>query len=142
MKSQKQMGHFIGWKFGVPVRILNIRGVQVQHFMYLIDETENYFRVMSIAGGFKVLSKTNCSYELIPHKYNYPGGANEPRYPICESPGYTAFCNSLNEIVHLEALSTAVYKFVSMSAATITIDGKTIELSAETTAELKKKLGV
>ncbi len=146
MKSQKEMGHFIGWKFGVLVRIYerNPGGVNYPEYeeARLIEENGKTFIIMYNDQKLGYRSKQNFHYELIPHKYNYPGETNEPRYPICESPEYTAYCNYLNEMVHLEALTTKTYKFVSIPVATLNIDGKTIELSAETTAELKKKLEI
>ena len=143
MKSQKEMGHFIGWKFGVPVRILNIRSVQIDDFMYLIDETKSYFTAMSRAGNAEVFSKSNRSYELIPHIICET--AFSPRYPVCQSPERIAYCNSgigepqMAQIDSCDVLSVKLYPAI---AATLNIDGKTIELSAETTAELKKKLEI
>ena len=143
---ENKMNHFIGWKFGVPVKIFNIRGVQVNGFTYLINETKSYFTTISKSGNVEgsaiVYGKTDYYYELIPHKYNYGGGVNKPRYPICESPKYMAFCNSLGDMTRLDVLSVKTHKFAPIFTATLIIDGKTIELSAETTAELKKKLGV
>ncbi len=146
VKSQKQMGHFVGWKFGVPVKV-NAKCQKDQNAVSgnsrLIDESNSIFIIVVQRGGVVICNKDYYSYELIPHRYNYSGGSNEPRYPICISPKFTAFCNSLNEIVHLEALFTKTHKFVPIPpAATITIDGKTIELSAETTANFKEQLGI
>ena len=135
VKSQKQMGHFIGWKFGVPVRIVNTKGVQINHFTYLIDETNLYFIVMNKAGDTEVFSKSNRSYELIPHKYS----TFSPRYPVLRNSLETVFCNSTGKML---SIGVTIIELKSFPAATLNIDGKTIELSAETTAELKKKLGI
>ena len=134
---ENKMNHFIGWKFGVPVRILDIRGAQIKHFVYLIDETKLYFIGMDKVGNVEVFSKSNRSYELIPHKAGVVSG---PRYPVCQSTFNAAYCNAdesgMNKLgIHYEQLEP-------VSIAILNIDGKTIELSAETTAELKKKLGV
>ncbi len=140
MKSQKEMNHFIGWKFGVPVRILNIRSVQIDDFMYLIDETKSYFTAMSRAGNAEVFSKSNRSYELIPHTVC---GAFNPRYPVCQNSKRTAYCNSNigeQQMTQIDSNSTSDIKLYP--TATLNIDGKIIELSAETTAELKKKLEI
>ena len=145
MKSQKEMNHFIGWKFGIPVKVVAKNQADqriASGEARLVDEDANYFSIIRRNGEVRVRNKQNFYYELIPHKYNYPGDTNKSRYPICESPEYTAYCNCLNEMVHLEALTTKTYKFVPIPVATLNIDGKTIELSAETTAELKKKLGI
>ncbi len=141
MKSQKEMGHFIGWKFGVPVKILNTRGVHINDFMYLIDETTLHFMAMSIAGNVEVYSKSNRSYELIPHIVCH--AAFSPRYPVCQSPKRIAYCNSgIGKPQMAQIDSCDVISVKPFPVATLNIDGKTIELSAETTAELKKKLGV
>ncbi len=142
MKNLKQMGHFIGWKFGVPVRVSSHNfSLPYTEQVLLISENDNSFTVM-FTNFIKQYTKEVYQYELIPHRYNYPGGANKPRYPVCESLGHTTFCNSLNKMDHLDTLPTKIYKFSPIPIATLIIDGKTIELSAETTAELKKKLGV
>ena len=139
---ENKMGHFIGWKFGVPVRIFNIRGVEICSLEYLIDESEKYFRVLGVSGEPELHSKANRTYELIPHKYSSQFIGNfkySPRYPVCQAPGYTAFCNGDDTINILDA---GKVKLQSMLTATITIDGKTIELSAETTANFKEQLGI
>ncbi|KKK69625.1 hypothetical protein LCGC14_2932160 [marine sediment metagenome] len=137
MVSQKQMSHFIDWKFGVPVRILNIRGAQVHGFSYLVNETKRYFTTVDRDGNFDTCSKVNRSYELIPHKY----GAFSPRYPVLQNSSETVFCNSAEEILSIGVTMLPMKPYL-LPTATFNIDGKTIELSAETTAELKRKLGV
>ncbi len=135
MKSQKEMGHFIGWKFGTPVRIFNINGVQTDDFVYLINETKMYFTVMSKAGNVEVFSKSNRSYELIPYKYS----AFSPRYPVCSSPDFTAYCNARFQMTTLDSTSQKLQQYPTVTFA---IDSITIKFSAETTAELKKELGI
>ena len=134
---ENKMGHFIGWKFGVPVRVSsrNFSQPYTETLVLLIQETNNTFTV-SFENFIKKYSKEIYCYELIPYKY---GDVMSPRYPVCLSPNYTAYCNSRADMTILDSTPKPFYKYPT---ATLTIDGKTIELSAETTAEWKKKLGV
>ena len=135
MKSQKEMGHFIGWKFGVPVKVSSCHySVPYTEQVLLIRETDFNFTVQFMF-FIKEYDKRYYYYELIPHK----AGGLGPRYPICSNPNYTAYCNGGGVIQELDCLKTSSLK--PYSVATLNIDGKTIELSAEITAELKKKLG-
>ncbi len=137
MKSQKQMNHFIGWKFGVPVKV-HLQCAEDAITGWLIQETENYFRILNSNSGITSFNKLRYYYELIPYK---AGVVKGPRYPVCQSTVNAAYCNAdeagMTKLgVHYEHLKPII------SIATLNIDDKTIELSAETTAELKKKLGV
>ena len=138
VKSQKEMNHFIGWKFGVPVKVqaqLQRHQKEVSCDVKLIYEENKYFVVINYIGGVIVCDKDYYSYELIPHKY----GAFSPRYPVLQSPSETVFCNSTEE---MSTTGCTMLELKPYPTATLNIDGKTIELSAETTAELKKKLEI
>ena len=143
-KVQKQrkgnsMNHFIGWKFGVPVIVTaKYQGNQdaVRGEVRLIDENDSTFIIVHHLGGAFVCVKEHYEYELIPHRYS----SFSPRYPVCQTPDFTSFCNGGHKMNLLD--TTRSKHLQPYSTATLTIDGKTIELSAETTAELKKKLGV
>lgn len=139
------MGHFINWRFGVPVKVFQC-GQQIGNNdnWLLINETKNMFITVNpdtlyIRSFYKipVPGISQAYYELIPHKYN----TFSPRYPVCQTSDYTAFCYDGDEITILDAGKVKLTPY-SDSVIVLTIDGKTIELSAETTAELKKKLGV
>ena len=138
---ENKMGHFIDWKFGVPVKVAakNHRDqAAVSGEIRLIDEDSSHFVLMNKTRGACVIcNKGDYHYKLTPHKYR----GLSPRYPVCQALEYTAFCNSKNVMAVLDA-GECTLKPYSAPIATLTIDGKTIELSAETTAELKKKLGV
>lgn len=142
MKSQKEMGHFTEWKFGIPVRIYehNPGGYNYPEYeeARLVNEDDKYFIIVFNGGKMGMRSKRNFHYELIPHKYGHLNIFN-PRYPVCQTEHYTAFCNANNKMATLDAGGSELKRY---PAATLNIGGKTIELSAETTAELKKKLGV
>ncbi len=144
MKSQKEMGHFIDWEFGVPVRVQakhQVNQEAVSGEARLIDEDLSTFIIVHGRGGVIVCHKQYYYYELIPHKYGGPsGGAFSPRYPVCSTPNYTAFCNAQNQMTSLDAGKG--YGFKQYSTATLIIDGEIIELSAEIAADLKSKLEV
>ena len=136
---ENKMNHFIGWKFGVPVKVYNRNGIINEG--RLTRESVNSFSIYWTSGGHVNLSKTLFRYELIPYKYEgRSGGVFNPRYPVCQAGRYIAFCNANNQMIALDAGEN--YEFKPYLATTLIIDGKTIELSAETTAELKKKLGI
>ncbi|KKN48382.1 hypothetical protein LCGC14_0653290 [marine sediment metagenome] len=147
MKSQKEMGHFIGWKFGVPVRVYehNPGGVNYPEYeeARLIEENGKIFIIMYSDQKLGYRSKQNFRYELIPHIVCE--AAFSPRYLICQSPERIAYCNSSigePQMAQIDSCDVFSVKLYPAIAATLNIDGKTIELNAETTAELKKKLGV
>ncbi len=134
---ENKMNHFINWRFGVPVRIQNRYNPNSKIESMLIWENDNGFRAITETGPTTYYAKDTFTYELIPYTYD---NVMSPRYPVCHTAkGRTSFCNSGNEMGFLDNTSS---KFDKYSIATLTIDGKIIELSAETTAELKKKLGV
>ncbi len=137
---ENTMSHFIGWKFGVPVRVCALKQENqkaVSGVTKLIYEDNDYFNVTTSNGMCVLCNKSCYYYELIPH--NYSRGIYSPRYPICSNNKGTAFCNAAN---NFNDLGTALGELIPCPAATLNIDGKTIELSAETIAELKKKLGI
>ena len=135
---KNSMGHFINWRFGVPVKVhaqLQEDQEAVSGDVRLIREDGHYFNILTKNGIQVLCNKNFYSYELIPHKYsNYSS-----RYPVCSSPDFTAFCNSRSQMTTFDAVGEKLQPY---PVATPTINGKTIELSAETTAELKKKLGI
>ncbi len=142
MNSQKQkaMGHFIDWKFGVPVKVFAKNQADqdvIRGEGRLTRESSGSFSVYWAAGGHINLLKTKFYYKLIPHK---AGVVTGPRYPVCQSTFNAAYCNA--DEAGMTKLSTHYEQLEPASVATLNIDGKTIELSAETTAELKKKLGM
>ena len=138
---ENKMNHFIGWKFGVPVKIQNRYNPNSKIESMLIWENDNGFRAITEAGPTTYYAKDTFTYELIPYTIC---GTFSPRYPVCQSSKRIAYCNSgigepqMAQIDSCDVFSVKLYPAI----ATLNIDGKTIELSAETTAELKKKLGV
>ena len=132
---ENKMNHFIGWKFGVPVKVYNRNGIINEG--RLTRESVNCFSIYWTSGGHVNLSKTLFRYELIPHKAGVVSG---PRYPVCQSTFNAAYCNA--DESGMSKLGTHYEQLEPVSIATLNIEGKTIELNAETTAELKKKLGV
>ena len=132
------MGHFINWKFGVPVRVSSRNySSPYTNQVLLINEDDDTFTI-TFANFTKQYTKKIYSYELIPHQ-----GCNgmRPRFPVCQNSAFTAYCNGHGIMTELDRGGSG-YKLKPYPTATFNIDGKTIELSAETTAELKKKLGV
>ena len=140
MKSQNQMGHFIGWKFGVPVRVLSKSEGEFPEVEYLIHETANCFRIIHATGGTNWCRKEYFHYKLIPHQAE----GREPAYPVCKNDCNTTYCNArVNGLMSFPVFGgTSNSSVKPVSTATLNIDGRIIELSAEITAELKKKLGV
>ncbi|KKL55656.1 hypothetical protein LCGC14_2253230 [marine sediment metagenome] len=144
MKSQKEMGHFIGWKFGVPVKVYehNPGGVNYPEYeeARLIKENGKTFIIMYSDQRLGYRSKQNFHYELIPHQAE----GREPAYPVCKNDCNTAYCNArVNGLMSFPVFGGTSNNRVKLTPlATLDIDGKIIELSAETTAELKKKLGI
>ncbi len=144
MKSQKEMGHFIGWKFGVPVRIheRNPGGNNYPEYeeARLVNETSEEFVIMFDSGVRGIRDKRYFHYELIPHQAE----GREPAYPVCKNDCNTAYCNTrVNGLMSFPVFGGTSNNRVKLTPlATLNIDGKTIELSAETTAELKKKLEI
>lgn len=135
---ENRMNHFIGWRFGVPVKVQAISEANqdaVRGEVRLIAESSTDFIVVPERGGVVICHKNYFSYELIPYKY----GVCSPRYPVCQSPNFTAYCNSRASMNTLDSTSKKFYRY---PAAVLVIDGKTIELSEETAAEIKKKLGI
>lgn len=141
VKTENKMGHFVGWKFGIPVRVYehNPGGVNYPEYEEgrLVHEYDKGFVIIFDGERLGYRLKHNFHYELIPHK----AGVCEPRYPVCQSNENTAYCNADHD--GMSRLN--VYHkldLVPISTATLTIDGKTIELSAGTTANIKAELGI
>lgn len=139
MKSEKSMGHFNGWQFGVPVRVYEINpgGIQRCVEARLISEADNYFAITFGNMQIGIRNKANFYYELIP--YNCAGYKN--RYPVCLTPGESVYCNYSGEMGEMSTFY-GVPKQMPIPTTTLIIDGKEIQLSAETVARLKKELGV
>ena len=142
VKPQNQMGHFVGWKFGVPVRIHehNPGGFNYPEYeeARLIHERDKVFVVVFNSGAVWSCSKQNFYYELIP--YNSKGTSGE-RYPICSNNIKTAYCNSLDRMSEI-GFTDVGHVTKALPAASIIVEGLTIELSAETTANFKEQLGI
>ena len=137
---KNSMGHFVGWTFGVPVKVrakLQDDQEAVSGETRLIHEDEHYFDILTENGAQASCSKNYFYYELIPYKY--PGFS--PRFPVCQNKNETAFCNSTYNMTCI-GVTLLTMKPYSYPVATLNIDGKTIELSAETVANLKKELGI
>lgn len=140
LKKGNNMNHFIGWKFGVPVRVLGKYADLGDDEALLIFESPDIFRVLYRNGNFCSYKKLNFYYELIPYKVC---GSFSPRYPVCQSPKRIAYCNSgIGEPQMAQIDSSDIHSVKRYPTATLTIDGKTIELSRETIDRLKKELGV
>ena len=134
-----EMDHFIGWKFGVPVKIFN-RYNELIGEGRLTRESGFSFSIYWDAGGHDNLAKKNFHYELTPHQQDGSG----PVYLVCKNDYNTVYCNArVNGLMSFPVFGGAPNNDVKpYSTATFNIDGKTIKLSAEATAELKKKLGI
>ena len=130
---ENKMGHFTGWKFGVPVRVTaksHRDQAAVSGEIRLIDEDNSHFVLVNKKRGVCVIcNKGDYIYELIPHKNLFT--AFSPRYPVCQSPARTAYCNSgIGEPQMNQIDSCGTNDLSPYSTATLTVDGKTIELSA------------
>ena len=137
---QNSMGHFTNWEFGVPVKVSsrNFSSPYTDQVL-LIDETDDTFTVKFISFIKKYNKDTYC-YKLILYKYGgHSGGVFGPRYPVCSSPDFTAYCNARSQMTTLDSTSEKLRLY---PAATFAIDSITIKFSAETTTELKKELGI
>ena len=129
------MNYFIGWKFGVPVKIKGVAFVAGEGL--LIEEGVDYFKAITHTGMGRYLKK-DYSYELIP----YRGGGEKPRYPVVQSETRTSYCNYGGDMNYVSSVPNINVVRLSEEIATLTINGKTIELSRETIDRLKKELGV
>ncbi len=138
MNTEKSMGHFTNWKFGVPVRTI-WREIQAEvNTGRLIYETPTKFISVRDDGHFVTYQKSAYYYELISYKI---AGAT-PRYPICQLPTDTgSYCNPYGNMERVSSYSGSP-ELIPEPTATLIIDGKEIELSAETVARLKKDLEV
>ena len=134
---ENRMGHFVSWKFGVPVKVWEADYSEEKFGGRLVWEDDSGFRVITESGNFAYCRKTSYIYELIPYKYK----SFSPRYPVCQSSDWTAFCNSGGQMIMLDVGAVNMERYPE-KIVTLTVDGKIIELSAETVAELKKKLGI
>ena len=135
-----KMNHFIGWKFGVPVKVsakCHRDQNAVSGEVRLVNETASYFIIVIQRGGCVVCNKQYYYYELIPHK---AGVVKGPRYPVCQSTFNAAYCNADESC--MSKLGIHYEQLEPVSIATLNIDGKTIELSAETAANFKEQLGI
>jgi len=132
------MDHFIDWKFGVPVKIYGKYSNPAEREVLLISETKITFSAIAPSGALHQYPKCNFYYELIPYKL----ATNGIRYPICENSKEWAYCNREDEMGVFGNTPHKDNLVRRKSPVTINIDGKTVTLSDERVAELKKKLGV
>ena len=134
------MNYFIGWKFGVPVRVSAQSSSDqdaVRGEVRLIHENASTFIIVVQRGGAVVCNKQYYHYELISYRNFY----SKPRYPVCVNKEKVVYCNAWGKFSDLsQALTKDLVR--TPKNATLTIDGKTIELSRETIDRLKKELGV
>jgi hypothetical protein len=138
-KVEVSMDHFVGWKFGVPVKISGKDNNPDEREQLLIFENGQYFKVLNKLGHITVFRKASHYYRpipfCVPDTTLYP---RRPRYPVCQTPSTTASCNNVGI---MEGLATTV-PLEKIPAATLNIEGREIELSDETVAELKEQLGI
>ena len=138
-KEEVTMNHFIGWKFGVPVKVFIYGGEgRLLDDQRLINEDATSFQTILPDRRVHQYFKVKTHYELIPHSVE---GGVKPRYPVCVSSEHAAYCNCIGKMAGFAA-GKIIESPVPASPATLNIEGKTIKLSAETAAELKKQLGV
>ena len=132
------MNYFIGWKFGVLIKIVNRYNPSQNKESRLIGENTCGFYAIDLSTlHSSFYAKNTFSYEPIP----FAAGMRSPRYPVCVNEEYVAFCNSGESMVTLSYGPANAFARIP-EKATLTIDGKTIELSRETIDTLKKELGV
>lgn len=138
-QNMNVMGHFNGWQFGVPVKVhglfMGTLSTLTRANIRLIDETSSHFKTID-EHGMTTYSKGQFYYELIPYKTN----TLKLRYPVCITSMETVYCNAGDEM-GLMTTQIAPLKVALKPTATLIIDGKEIQLSAETAARLKKELG-
>lgn len=136
MSTEKSMGHFTDWLFGVPVKIYDRRMIKQAYCeARLIHESANLFKVVHIHNDtLEAFQKKNFYYELIPYECSK---YNSPRYPVCVSSISTAYCNCNDSI---NFLSTSNLQLQPAPTITIIIDGKNIEISDESYENLKRQL--
>jgi len=139
VRPQKQMGHFIGWEFGVPVKISGMHSGSVcidNEKALLVFENDLNFRVINPNGSFSSYHKSLFYYKLVPYNGKH---ASYPVYPVCRrEDGVSPYLNgSLRTFAGVsDTLQPAP------TAKLVLEDGTKIELSAETIANLKEQLGV
>lgn len=134
--AKKYMGYFAGWSFGVPVRIFSAAGTYLADAR-LIHEDSTRFWVLYASGEVALVNKKLWYYELIPYTYN-----NFTRYPVCQSLKEVSYCNALDETFRFFDCELGEIIPALEPIATLILNGKEIQLSAETAARLKKELGV
>ncbi len=133
-KYVKSMDHFIGWKFGVPVKVY-VGGRKIQESLLFYEDAVR-FKTVNTEGVATHWTKEFTCYELIP----YAIGGLSPRYPLCTTLKATAYCN-MNDVMERVNESFTIRRLPDHTA-TLEIDGKKIELSQDTIANLIKELGV
>ena len=125
---ENKMGHFVGWKFGVPVLLIPNQNTGGRNYpecevARLIFENDEIFRILFNDEAIGVRDKQNFHYELISHKNLY--SAFSPRYPVCQSLKRTAYCNSGIGEPQMEQIDTCdINDIAPYSTATLTIDGR------------------
>ena len=137
--TKENMDYFIGWKFGVPVKVIQRESDQRIEGL-LIQETEDAFYVLAAGTYTTIYSKAVYRYELIPYRPSDMG--NSVRYPVCTTPKSTAYCNNVDRMEFMSSAYQPMIRIPDPPTVTLTIDNKKIELSQETIANLIKELGV
>ena len=138
MNTEKSMGHFTNWSFGVPVNVYyKNRDKSLNNVARLVYETIVHFVTVNDGGYFTSYNKVNYYYELI----SYTTYKALTRYPVCRSLIEVTYCNA-GRMGQFYDCKLHEITLSPEPTATLIIDGKEIKLSAETTARLKKDLGV
>ena len=138
--SEKQMGHFTDWKFGVPVKVHSVERMITEGRLFFESDIE--FKTVARHGAITRWNKARYHYELIPYEID---GCTKQRFPVCQSPSDTAYCNRFNNIAKICDCTNDNIIRIPNHTAILTIDDKKIELSHETITNLIeqiKELGV
>ena len=135
---KENMGHFINWKFGVPVKVFAFDNGQHSEGR-LTRESDKTFSVYWEDGGHANLRKISYYYELIPYGVTY---CSKGRFPVCQTPRHSAYCNSGVEMEQISSCANGtITRIPDPPIVTLQIGDKTIELSPETADKLRKELG-
>ena len=140
-ENKQSMGHFIDWKFGVPVKVFGRKSGQRVEGLLVYEDGEVFKTLRQSDNNWQSFYKEDYYYELIPYNARLQSWNRSPRYPICQTPGMEAiYCNKGNKMSSLHTVDSEMIRMPDHTA-TLTIDGKEIELSQETIENLIKELG-